>query len=316
MIAALRKPVAAAWMALCALMLVSCDGEHGVAPARETERPVAAPPGTAPVKPTAALVAALKAAKDEDAKTAVVRKLLDRRGAEVGEALSWVIENEDDEDAKGRIVTEIAKGTTPDVIELLKKIYNVGDDGLFTGPAAEALVKIPGDEMSKMLAEGFKNQSTECASASVADALAKRKDKAITEALLWAIEDLEPTWQIARARVIAGLGGRKDRRATEALLDSIENAEYDGAREAAAQALALEDGTKVTAALVKALATDETEEVRVAAAESLGRRRRARQAEREAITAEIEKILAKEKADDVKKAIAGALAVKGPAAKP
>ena len=184
---------------------------------------------------SAALIAALKAASNEEAKLAVVRKLVARDENGVREALQAAVDRERDEEVKSHIVVEIAKGSSPQIMELLIAIYRKGDHSLFCGPAALALAKVPGDKMAGVLAEGLKRQYTECAAASVADALRTRKEKVVSDALLASLDDFEPTWLTARAHVCSALGGRSDPRITAVLLDNLQNADDEGVKEACAE---------------------------------------------------------------------------------
>jgi len=270
---------------------------------------------------TAALIAALQDARDEDTILAAVRKLVTRDEKGVCEALQAAVDRQKDEEVKSHIVVEIAKPTTtmgtwcptrcpsPRITELLIAIYRKGDNALFTGPAAEALAKIPGEKMAGILAEGLKRQYTECAAAAAADALRTRTEKVVSNALLAALDDFEPTWLIARAHVLQALGGRNEPRIARVLLDNLQNAEDEGIKEACARALALEGDDKVTEALVKTLQTADEYLLREVAALSLGKRGEARQGQpRDAIAAALKKAQAAEKQDRVKKALAKALA--------
>lgn len=258
---------------------------------------------------TAALIAALKAASDEEAKLAVVRKLVARDEKGVREALQAAVDREQDEEVKSHIVVEIAKGSNPQITELLIAIYRKGDHSLFCGPAAQALAKVPGDKMAGVLAEGLKRQYTECAAASVADALRTRKEKVVSDALLTSLDDFEPAWLTARAHVFSALGGRNDPRITAVLLDNLQNAEDEGMKEACARALSLEGDDAVTEALVKTLQTADEFLLRDGAALSLGIRGEARQGQqRNSIASALKKALSTEKNDRVKKDIAKALA--------
>jgi HEAT repeat protein len=159
------------------------------------------------------------------------------------------------------------------------------------------------------LAEGLKRQYTECAATSVADALRTRKEKVVSDALLAALDDFEPTWLTARAHVLSALGGRNDPRITAVLLDNLQNAEDEGMKEACARALSLEGDDAVTEALVKTLQTADEFLLRDGAALSLGIRGEARQGQqRNAIASALKKALSTEKNDRVKKDIAKALA--------
>lgn len=258
---------------------------------------------------TAALIAALEVAPDEETKLAVVRKLVARDQKGVREALQAAVDRERDEEVKSHIVVEIAKGSNAQITELLIAIYRKGDHSLFCGPAALALARVPGDKMAGVLAEGFKRQYTECAAASVADALRTRKEKVVSDALLASLDDFEPTWLTARAHVCSALGGRNDSRITAVLLDNLQNAEDEGMKEACARALSLEGDDAVTEALVKTLQTANEFLLRDGAALSLGTRGEARQGQqRDAIASALKKALSTEKNDRVKKDITKALA--------
>ncbi len=208
-------------------------GECGPVKTTATASPKAAPAGDAG-KDTAALIAALETARQEEAALAVIRKLVPRDEKGVREALQAAIDREKNEEVKSHIVVEIAKGSNPQIMELLIGVYRKGDHGLYTGPAAEALVKVPGEKMAGVLAEGLKRQYTECAAAAVADALRKRKEKVVSDALLAALESFEPTWLIAREHVFSALGGRNEPRITTVLLDNLQNAEDEGIKESCA----------------------------------------------------------------------------------
>ena len=126
-------------------------------------------------KDTAALIAALKAAREEEAVLAVIRKLGPRDEQGVRRALQAAVDREKNDEIKSHIVVEIAKGSSPQITELLIAIYRKGDNALFTGPAAEALAKIASEKMAGILAAGLKRQYTECAAAAAADALRMRR---------------------------------------------------------------------------------------------------------------------------------------------
>ena len=288
---------------VCAGQDATLAGEAGPAAGIYAKTP-AAPASTE----TTALIATLKAARDEDATLAVIRKLVARDEKGVGEALQAAIDREKDEAVKSRMVGEIAKGATPQITDLLIGVYRKGDTALFTGPAVDALVKIQGDKMAGILAEGVKRQYTECSAAAVADGLKTRKEKVVADALLAALDDCEATWLTARAHVLLALGGRNEPRITTVLLENLQDTEDEGIKEACAQALALEGGEKVTAALVKTLQTADEYLLREVAALSLGRRGEAQNGQtRTTIVSTLKKAQAVEKQDRVKKAIAKSL---------
>ena len=128
-------------------------GECGPVKTTATASPKAAPAGDAG-KDTAALIAALETARQEEAALAVIRKLVPRDEKGVREALQAAIDREKNEEVKSHIVVEIAKGSNPQIMELLIGVYRKGRPRPLHGTGGRGFGKGPGREDGWRLGRG------------------------------------------------------------------------------------------------------------------------------------------------------------------